>query len=612
MIGHQDKSLATDALSPDGFRLLGNIPASQAWEQRAKGEQPMSDQEYDAAMHRILTMHAEERARGVFRLPGKDSEALYALLQQERDKGFWLELTVEEAEAQLGGFAAWLFFGIQEATKTRGCLSPEEANGPHMVFLPNHIYMCGLDGYVTLCQAFAEGLRKTRRNPVLRGWAEDYENGFRQFDLASPDRRLLCAAARAPDGTVKVFLPRKLLFGPRGAPHVFCRVSDLASSVAAVLLLIPNVPHVDDMVGVEEEDGVDSARSAFVAFHQALNLKLKTEKARPPRTSQGGASELIALGGLVRFNTTLAERVQGVVCTLDLPFQKAQKYASQISGVINSGTITPALAGKLVGQWDHASAVALGRSGRAFTWPLREFQNATAHGRKVPAWATVRAALFGFLLFLTAARPIKVHASGTLARSSALVFVDAALEGEGCRLAGLAWGPGWCVWFSLLVLPGQTRLIPWRNGHIINEAEALSAVVFLESLSSRLSALDVFLFIDSSAAEGVLLKAYSKSPELTVIAGLFWRAVRKAAAAAWVGRVPSRLNVADGPTRGDHSVVDMLQAERITAQLPDESLWSFVLDYLQRPCNDSCTDANPDVQPLTRQMKRRRAHQGQA
>ena len=81
-------------------------------------------------------------------------------------------------------------------------------------------------------------------------------HGFRQFDLSSMDRRMLCTVARGRHGELRVFVPLRLLFGPRGVPHAFCRVTDMASAVAAVLLLIPNIPHVDDMCGVEEEEAL--------------------------------------------------------------------------------------------------------------------------------------------------------------------------------------------------------------------------------------------------------------------------------------------------------------------------------------------------------------------
>ena len=97
----------------------------------------------------------------------------------------------------------------------------------------------------------------------------------------------MCATAQAPDLSIRIFVPQRLLFGPWGAPHVFCRVTDMVSAVASILLLVTNVPHMDDMVAVEEVNAVDSARQAFIDLHAALNFELKPSKVRPGRAASG-------------------------------------------------------------------------------------------------------------------------------------------------------------------------------------------------------------------------------------------------------------------------------------------------------------------------------------
>ena len=116
-------------------------------------------------------------------------------------------------------------------------------------------------------------------------------------------------------------------------------------------------------------------------------------------------------------------------------------------------------------------------------------------------------------------------------------------------------------------------MIPWQAGSYINEAESLAAVVALQALSPQLSGVEVLLFVDNRAAEGTLLKAYSKSRHLTVLAALFWQAVRYSKSAAWVGRVPSHLNVADGPSRDDPSVPRSLGATQLHPNLPAPGSW---------------------------------------
>ena len=87
----------------------------------------------------------------------------------------------------------------------------------------------------------------------------------------------------------------------------------------------------------------------------------------------------------------------------------------------------------------------------------------------------------------------------------------------------------------------------------INECESIAALLGLASFSKALEGSDVLRFVDSSAAHGILIKGYSKSPPLSAVTSAYWTLVGRAC--PWVGRVTSKLNVADGPTRGDTSVI---------------------------------------------------------
>ena len=69
-------------------------------------------------------------------------------------------------------------------------------------------------------------------------------------------------------------------------------------------------------------------------------------------------------------------------------------------------------------------------------------------------------------------------------------------------LGGIAWGQGWCRWYSLEVAEGSTPLIPWSAGNTINEAESLAASVIIEALASLVGQTDVLLFIDNEVGPG--------------------------------------------------------------------------------------------------------------
>ena len=384
----------------------------------------------------------------------------------------------------------------------------------------------------------------------------------------------------------------------------------MVSAVASVVLLIPSVPHVDDMCGVEEAAGADSARRCFIELHELLQLQLRSDKAVPARGAIGGALQAVVLGGLVDFSTSLRQRQAGLVCKVDAPITKVCKYRERIELMLRQREMTAAWAGKTVGQWDHLSAIAVGRSGRAFTWPLREH----SRNESGQAWSTsIQAALEGFLLFLDASGPMEIHVPGAVSRPAALLFVDAARVGDDCRLGGVAWGPGWCHWCSTLIPQGSSALIPWHAGNYINEAEALAAMVWIETLAEKLRGVDVMLFVDNAAAEGILLSGYSRSKHLTILAALFWQAVRRSRAAAWVGRVPSALNVADGPSRDDLAGVQELGAVELRACLPQPGPWQFMLSgrLANRPLGRALVEENKAAAPPQRRVRRQRQHQGQ-
>ena len=106
------------------------------------------------------------------------------------------------------------------------------------------------------------------------------------------------------------------------------------SSVAAYLLAIPQVPHVDDLCGVETPGGMPSARASLVELFDVLQFRLKESKASPPRSISTGASSLVALGALFCFSISDEDRKEGIILHIDLPAEEAARYSLQISSIL--------------------------------------------------------------------------------------------------------------------------------------------------------------------------------------------------------------------------------------------------------------------------------------
>ena len=115
----------------------------------------------------------------------------------------------------------------------------------------------------------------------------------------------------------------------------------------------------------------------------------------------------------------------------------------------------------------------------------------------------------------------------------------------------------------------------------INETEALSALSFIETYKEMLAGSDLILAMDSAAASGVLVKAYSKTPMLSMIAGAFWSVATSWNIAVWITQLPRRLNPSDGFSRGCRQLGIDHGWNEADAYLPDPAEWRFIRHAFQ-------------------------------
>ena len=58
-----------------------------------------------------------------------------------------------------------------------------------------------------------------------------------------------------------------------------------------------------------------------------------------------------------------------------------------------------------------------------------------------------------------------------------------------------------------------------------------------------------FFFCDNVASQFALTKGYTSDPETNTLAGLFWLSASLHGCTPWIERVPSKAQLADGPSR---------------------------------------------------------------
>ena len=94
----------------------------------------------------------------------------------------------------------------------------------------------------------------------------------------------------------------------------------------------------------------------------------------------------------------------------------------------------------------------------------------------------------------------------------------------------------------------------WRDDgkrtRVIHQAELLPAQLAIEVWAQAVTGRRVILFVDNDAARAALVKGTTKVRPSARIVSKFWEAAASHEVYAWIDRVPSASNVADGPSRG--------------------------------------------------------------
>ena len=593
-----DCNLGRDGIK--GFLMHGALPESGNWP--PKREKPLaSAADNTARLEQLLAEHAQARSSGqtrghpgTWKLPNKHEAELLSQLRQGVAKGWWVEHSPEGASNCMGDYLVWLYFGVEQikdsgALAIRGCLAPDGIN--EITYQPEQIYMAGVDGVAAVSKSLHKALGMQSNLVMAR---EDWRSGFYQIPIHPLSSRLLCAAAWDPSLGVRVFQPQRLGFGGAGAPYQFCRVATAAVQVLAHFFWVPAVPHMDDTVMLDTPAAMPSARQAHILLHTALGFELAEDKAVPSREAlhpkpgrirslSTGVRQGIALGVEWNFHPSEQEAAAGVCAWVRLPDHKSEKYDQRLATIVARGSMSAGEARKISGTVDYAASVSLRRRARAFRRPIRDWEK-QARSQRRRLTQEIRDTLQALRVFVAdrSWQPILLN---SIAWRFVLVFSDARGKINPDEpwwtehLAAFALTAAGGCYTSISVSDGLVRgwLAGLHTAQRINECEALAALLAIGSFREILVDADVLIFVDSTAAEGSLCKGLSSSRCLSAIASAFWTQTALCRASVWVGRVPSKLNVADGPSRQDFDDVQKHGWAFVKPWLPAPQPWALLL-----------------------------------
>ena len=106
-----------------------------------------------------------------------------------------------------------------------------------------------------------------------------------------------------------------------------------------------------------------------------------------------------------------------------------------------------------------------------------------------------------------------------------------------------------------LLIPRATQIIPY---------ELLAAcVALLQWQSLEVGKVGIRHFVDSKPVRGIVVKGCSKQVDLNNIAGMLWYTAGKSLQDYWCEYVPSKLNLADDPSRQRFATMKQLVVKLI-------------------------------------------------
>ena len=387
----------------------------------------------------------------------------------------------------------------------------------------------------------ASSLHAQRPGVPLSLLKSDFKAAYRGCPVSLQHLRLSCILVQNPSsGSVVRFRQLAMPFGAVGAVYAWDRLGAFLTAVLQDVFLVAASRYVDDLFLVDYESTASEARSTMLAVVTLLGFTLEEAKTPRPASSQD------ILG--IRVTLTDTE-----LCIAPEP-RKVALWLDCLSTAVTRGYLCLRDSSKLCGRLSFASSASWGPVSRA---RLRLLYRHALSGqpRLHPALAADLAWWIRRLQRLTPQRlPL-------LVLDPFILYTDA--EGNGGLGAVLADSSG-ASWFSCsapsasisAMLPRKTQIFP---------LEVLAVGAALRIWRARLRGRSLLVFVDNTAALSSLQKGRSRQSDVHGLVTQIWddlcdSVIVSSIKFLWV---PSKLNLADLPSRGSAPVLGTRTASRL-------------------------------------------------
>ena len=398
----------------------------------------------------------------------------------------------------------------------------------------------------------AAGSITTKSGRVCGLFKADIDAAYRRVPL-QPSHVWASAVAVLHEGLVWVSMHNCCPFGAVAAVHAWERIGALVNHIARKALKLATCRYVDDYFACE---GLETLEHAAGCFARLVRIILGPDALAVHKLAHG--PNLCILGVDLALDSF---GYSGKPAR-----SKLLKWKRSMCEVLRVGKLSAGDASKLAGRLQWSCQSMFNRLGRAMVRPLYDHVRS---GSELISVELSRALLWWLDVFEL--ELVEQRSWFVPRRQPAHLFCDAA--GEPAHLASVLWLDGKLLFTHRAPPCDIIQHLRSRSDKQIMGLELLSIALGLSTFSNDLANRTVIIHSDNTGAERATAKGSARCFDHCEIIHEMWTHAVVNHMALWVARVPTELNLADGPSRGDFSLLQCRSAEFRKPSL-EERYWS--------------------------------------
>ena len=448
-------------------------------------------------------------------------------------------------------------FSVEQGTRADGstkirAVDDESRSGVNGCTQGGDKIKCGgLDALVGAVREYSfhqKGFKK------LGLWKADIKSAYRRVPIAPRHRWMAWVVLKVGD-EIKVAGHNSCMFGAVASVIAWDRIGEMIRILALRLLKVPSFRWVDDYFCVEPEGTVDHTKMCFARMVRAMLGESAIEAAK---LEHGNPLTILGLDVHIKTKEIVLWPTRSKIAQWSHELVEFEK-----SGIMHSGQ-----ASKMAGKLNFSVQHCFKKFGRAMIRPFYCQQYAPRRGSQCDA-ALLQAVKWWievFKLDLTQSISLKHRSKATT------MFCDASSSPP--IVAAVLFHNDEVSYCVSRVPDDVVKLFDARSDNQIMALELYAILTGICSFRKHIANKTVRIWTDNVGGECALKKQTAKAQDHNRLVHRIWVLAAQLNCGIWIGRVPSALNIADGPTRPNEaiamSVLDRLAATEIACKLPGE------------------------------------------